>query len=385
MKNAPLLLLILFLLPFKSYAQIGEEILTYVDSTELVVQNGRKMMFKELNDSNLNKVKEIYDYLTEATAQKHSAAFYYIEDFFINVLTGDWRAVNNLMLTFDDYASRYVYPNTQDLVPKLYEMITNGRESVLSGSRRSQMDEEAKMLVEVYLAYLKTGSSGEEYNAMLTAYKKKYNNPKYEGFVKGFLPARIIKASWSFAMGSGMLYPTRDLAANFSNNAVFQFAMDFNVDRVFTSLYLNATNLKLKEPFTAISSYDTLNFELDEKFTYMDAGLKAGYFLIRSQRFHIAPYVSISGSFLESMRYDDPEDNELEYEVFNSFTYGGGLHTAVKIFEFENRNMYYGATNSHLGIKLEAGINKMAKFKDPYAVGDMPYITCALVWGFGQF
>ena len=83
MKNAPLLLLILVLLPFRSNAQIGQEILSYVDSTELVVQNGRKMIFKELNDSNLTKVKEIYDYLSEATANKHYAAFYYIEDFYL--------------------------------------------------------------------------------------------------------------------------------------------------------------------------------------------------------------------------------------------------------------------------------------------------------------
>jgi hypothetical protein len=162
--------------------------------------------------------------------------------------------------------------------------------------------------------------------------------------------------------------------------------MDFNVDRVFTSLYLNATNLKLKEPFTAISSYDTLDFTLDEKFSYLDGGLKAGYFFIRNHRFHLAPYISISGSFLESMRYDDPDDNDLEYEVFNSFTYGAGLHTEVKLLHFATSNYYYyGGTDSHLSLKLEAGMNKMAKFKDPYAVGEITYITCALVWGFGQF
>jgi hypothetical protein len=70
------------------------------------------------------------------------------------------------------------------------------------------------------------------------------------------------------------------------------------------------------------SDTDTLNFELNEKFSYLDAGLKGGYFIVRSNRFHLAPYASISGSHLESTKYDDPKDKDLEYEIFNSFTYG---------------------------------------------------------------
>ena len=61
------------------------------------------------------------------------------------------------------------------------------------------------------------------------------------------------------------------------------------------------------------------------------------------------------------------------------------MHTEVKLMHFATSNHYDGGTDSHLSLKLEAGMNKMAKFKDPYAVGDIPYITCALVWGFGQF
>lgn len=132
------------------------------------------------------------------------------------------------------------------------------------------------------------------------------------------------------------------------------------------------------------SDTDTLDFVEGEKFTYFDGGLKAGYFLIRSKRFHLAPYVSVSGGFLESTKFEYEEDDDLEWEIFNSFTYGGGLHTEILLYEIPG-NEYSTGSPGYFSLKLEAGYNKILKFKDTYAEGDMPYFICALVLGFGRF
>jgi hypothetical protein len=386
MKRNLVIVMIAILFPYNLFSQIGDEIVSYVDSTEILVHKGRKLIVKELGDSNFVKTKEIYNYLTEETKNEHYSAFYYIEDLYINMLVGEWETVNNLMLEHGKYKNKIIYPNSPGIIQKLYELILHNNHAILSSCRNSQIDEQAKMLIAALLQYIKNESSDKEYNEKLVAYKKKYNNQKYESFVKGFMPKKIIKASWNFSMGSGMVFTTDDLSTNFSNNASFNMGMDFNIHKVFTSLYLHGTSLKLQEPFMATSDIDTLNFELNEKFSYLDAGLKTGYFIIRSNHFHLAPYASISGSFLESTKYDDPDENDLEYEIFNSFTYGVGLHTEVKLYEFESNNMYYGGmTNGYLSIKLEAGYNKILKFKDTYAAGDTPYIISALVLGFGQF
>lgn len=386
MKKNLIIILIATLFPFNSFSQIGNEIVSYVDSTEILVQNGRKLILKELIDSNLIKVKEIYDYLTEETKNKHYSAFYFLEDIYINMLVGNWETVDKLMLEYEKYKNKIIYPNSQELVQKLYHMTLHNSQAILSNCVSAQINEQAKMLIAALLQYIENGSSDKEYNEKLVSYKKKFNNPKYESFEKGFMPKKIIKASWNFSFGSGMVFTTGDLSKNFSSNASFNMGMDFNIHRVFTSLYLHGTSLKLQVPFTATSNIETLDFELDEKFTYLDAGLKAGYFILRSNRLHFAPYASLSGSFLESSIYDDPEDNDLEYEIFNSFTYGVGLHTEVKVLDFESKNMYYGGTsNGYFSIKLETGYNKILKFKDTYAIGDTPYFICALVLGFGQF
>lgn len=69
------------------FSQIDREIGAYVDSTELMVKNGRKMMLKELSDSNFYKAKEVYDYLTNLTENNHFAAFYYVEERFRDIIT----------------------------------------------------------------------------------------------------------------------------------------------------------------------------------------------------------------------------------------------------------------------------------------------------------
>jgi hypothetical protein len=342
------------------------------------VLNGRRLIIKELNDGNITKVKEIYDYLTAQTKDGPYSSFYYVEDFYINMLANDWETTNALMLDYEKNKDRVIYPNSQYLIPKLQDMILKNSQQILSNCNSSQINEQAKRLIDILITFIEREGTDNEYNKKLESYKRDFKNKEYESFEKGFLPAKTIRASWGFSFGSGMIFTTDDLSKNFANNASFNMAMDINIGKVFTSLYMHATSLKLKEPFIAVSEVDTLDFKVDDKFPYIDAGIKGGYFIIRNDRFHLAPYVSISGSNLESNKYKSSEDNDLEYKIFDSFTYGAGIHTEIKLHEYSYPNMYYGYhyTQGYFSLKLEAGYNKILKFNDHYAKGDTPYVTC---------
>lgn len=62
MRGKLLIVLIISVIPFKLFSQIDQEIKAYVDSSEVIVQQGRRLMLKELNDNNLAKTREIYEY-----------------------------------------------------------------------------------------------------------------------------------------------------------------------------------------------------------------------------------------------------------------------------------------------------------------------------------
>lgn len=377
---------LLALLSLKATAQIQNEIKTFVDSTELQVVNGRKLILKELNDNNLVKVLEIYDYLTQLTRNKPISAFYYLEDIYITMLTNDWLRVEELIINYDSYKGKRIYPNSPELISNLYGITSKRSEELLISSLNSSMRTQTKRLVEVLLHLIKIGKPDDNYKVLFNAYKKDYKDTPYLGFEKEFMPRIPVKGSFSFSMGSGGLLTTGNLSKSFPGNAIFIMAMDVNVNKVYSSLYFQGTGLKLKVPFEAVSNSDTLSFAYNERFSYIDVGVRGGYFLVRNDRFHLAPYLSLSGSWLESTRYTDPKDDDLEFKVFNSFTYGLGLHTEVRLHSYTARNYYYGSeTFGYLSIKVDAGYSKIARFSDSYFKGDTPYFNVALVWGLGDF
>jgi hypothetical protein len=381
-----LIVLLLLLTSSQLNAQIENEIKTYVDSTEVLVTNGRKMIVNKILDNDYPKASEIYQYLTSLTAGKTFSSFYYSEDIYLNILFCDWNNLVDILLDYSNIGRRYTYRNTSEILPLLGSKLSAKSDSLLLESQKSNIDAESKNLVEIIIYVVKNGSD-DLYNSKLKEFEKEYPNSKYDAILSNVLPHKKIKASVGFALGSGLVITTGNLRKSFGSNATINMSIDFGIQKIYTSLYLNGTSLKLKEPFSVTNGTEALDFDYNESFQYLDAGFKCGYFIFRSGRFNLSPYASISGSSLQSERYDDPDDNKKEYKVFNSFTYGPGLHSEIKIKEFKtsNRYYYYGYEHSFISFKFDAGYNFIAKFKDDSFKGNTPYIMVKLIWGIGDF
>ncbi len=366
--------------------QIENEIKTYVDSTEVLVTNGRKMMVNKILDNDYPKASEIYQYLTSLTAGKTFSSFYYSEDIYLNILFCDWDRLVDILLDYSNIGHKYTYRNASEILSIIGSKLSAKSDSLLLESQKSNIDAESKKLIEIIIYVIKNGSN-DEYNSKLKEFEKEYTNSKYNDIISKVLPSKKIKASLGFGLGSGLVSTTDNLKRSFGSNAIINISMDFGIQKIYTSLYLNGTSLKLKEPFSVSNGTETLDFNYNESFQYLDAGLRCGYFIIRNGRINISPYASISGSFLQSKRYDDPDDNKKEYKAFNSFTHGPGLHTEIKLKEFKTSNRYYnyGYEHSYISFKVDAGYNFIAKHKDDYFKGNTPYVMVELIWGIGDF
>ena len=56
---------------FTLHAQIANEIKSYIDSTEIVLNNGRRLMYHSLATADYQKANEVYVYLKAEAAKKH--------------------------------------------------------------------------------------------------------------------------------------------------------------------------------------------------------------------------------------------------------------------------------------------------------------------------
>ena len=384
-KKRSITVILLTIISFTLSAQIADQIRSYVDSTEIMVNNGRKMLLETISNNDLLKANEIYNYLEDITRNKNYSAFEYNEDLFLNILFGDWSATTRLMSDYNNEVNRYTYPNTVQLGSLLYELVSSKSESLLADCLNAGIDGESYNLIDIFLYLLKTGEVDQEYSMMVKEFKKQYNPSIYNAFISDFIPNPLIKGALAFSIGSGVNIPTGNLADSFYPAPMFNMSMDINIQKVFTSLYMCGPSFKLKTPFYITDGTATYSFDEGDAFSYFHGGMKVGYFITRNERFQFAPFATVAGTVLESQLFDTDEDGQ-EYQVINSFTYGLGIHAEMKIMEFDAPSYYsYYNMPGYLGLKLEAGYNLVTNAAENYFWGDIPYVTVALVFGMGDY
>lgn len=383
MKKAIVLSIFLFVSINFAIAQIENEIRTFVDSTELVVNNGRKFLVQKINTENYAKTKEIYDFLNSKTSNSNYKAFTYTEKLLITALIRDWGTILNLFKNYDAEKNYYTYPNAFSFQTILYENLEKKSDSLMIILNNSTLNQEDKGIIEIYLHLLKVRNIDEEYNKKLSNYLHLYKNSDYENFLKYYLPGVRLKNAFAFSIGPGIILPSGKLKSDFYSKALINMSLDVNIDKIYSSLFIEGGGIYSKNAFKVKVKEDTLNFYKDDNFSYFNVGLKAGYLLIRNKRFHFSPYLSISNFLTESTLYLNEKEGD-EFEVVNSFCYGFGFSSEIKLYEFKYSNYYGPSMNYYLSVKLDGGYTIIAKHKNNYS-GNVSFINLSFVWGFGDF
>lgn len=385
-KSFHLLLFFIFLINISVQAQIGNEIKNYVDSTEVMVNNGRRMLAQKITEGNFDKAREVYHYLREETKDKKQMAFNYTEELYLDFLFADWNQWIEKAANFSKYTGQMTYPNMFDIDDLLYSEISKKAEFNSTLIPSLNIDPEALKVMAIYNYFLKTGVRDDTYTNMVKSFHKEYKNSRFNPFFERYLPSPMVKGAMAISMGTAGIFPTGKLADRFSSVQGFNMAIDFNFGKVYASVNMQGSPIKLTVPFNATDSETTWEFTKGEKFQYFQGGVSLGYFLTRNNRFHLAPFVFIGGAELQSNRFD-ADDDEKEFDIVNSFCFGPGLHTEVKLKQFKSSYNYaYGAPGgSYISLKLDGGYNIMTQHNFDQFKGNVAYYNFSFVYGIGYF
>lgn len=378
-----LLLLILFF--FNGAAQVANEINSYADGTEAQVIKGRKLLIQMLTQKEDHKANEVYQYLSSLKAENQMAAFNYTENIYANLLLGNWPALISCMQECEQKNSRYPYPTNDHLAEVLYDRLLPVTDSLLLESQKSGLDTESQKVVALLLYQLKNGTPDDKYDRMYRSYKRAFRQSEYSNFVNNYLPAATIKGSVSLGGGPGAIFPTGRLGEKFSPTLKSCFSLDFSIHKAFVSIYITGAGFNLKEPLLALSATDSLFFSTEDTFSYFEGGMKAGYFLVRNNRLQVAPYFNISATNLESNLFKEEEDDDRELGVMNSLTFGPGVHTALKLYQYDQKDMRGFPNMFYFALKMDAGYNMAAKYEQKYFKGNTPGFMVGIVYGIGHF
>ncbi|MFW5983352.1 MAG: hypothetical protein ACOCQ4_02535 [bacterium] len=381
-----LILTISFFLTFmKSYAQVEDEIKTFVDSTEIIVTQGRKMMAHKINEKKYEKVLEVYDYLNEKAAESDCYPFTYVENIYLFAVTAQWDRWIEMAENYEEYNKPLCSQIDDRIIRYLFDDLQENDSLLKEDLENSSLKREDKDIISLFLFISENGADNMEYAKKLKEFRKSYPQTRFQTFLNKFMPDKPINASLGFSLGASQVSLTSNLAENFEPKTLVNFAMDFDVNRFHSSLTFSIGSLELQSPFSASLDGVQYDFEMNEDFHFLDAGVDLGFFIVKSKHINIAPYMHLGTTVLESKLFND-DYNEEELKLINKFTYGAGVSAEVKLFKFSHSNYNYYIqrtvdSESFIGLKIEGGYNKVNGAEYNAYEGNYAYARFSLIYG----
>lgn len=388
-----LLFVVLSLTPI--HAQLANEIKSYVDSTELLLNNGRRLIVQSIVDQDLLKAQKVFHLLQDEANKKQCEAFSYKEKLHLYALLGDWTGWFEQALRYKEFNKRSIcYSFQEDLAPRLETLLVRELESLNSDEEFDKLNDEQQELLDIYFYLLSTGGTDDIYDKKYRAYKKKYSERVYTDFLKHYLPVPATKTTLSLAMGPAFTAFTGNLAEVVSPAAQIYMAYDLSIGRIYSNLYMTGGVASLLQPISFINEETNVrtDFNVGSKFTTMSVGISAGYSIINNKRWQIAPYASIGGYAIQYSKYEGYSDYPTDiYSIIDSFSWGLGLHTEFRFVSFNlpRYNLFFESTGpqfkTYLSMKLDMGYDFITDKSVPFSSGNAAYMRLGLVWGFGKY
>lgn len=376
----------LILTCFITFAQIDNQIINYVDSTEVIIDNGRNVIWQSLKTADYQKANQAFTYISLKTSNLNCNALNYNELLYFACITGQWQLWVSTALNYNQY-NPTCYQFDTGFENYLYTEVIRKYDSIINHLQNAGIDAEDKAIIDVFLALVKNVNDETEYLKRKKAFRDSYKTSKYDSFFNTYLPAKSSKQSYAVAIGPSIIKTTNNLSGIFNAKPGFYISCDYKLNNIYISLYNSSTTLELYEQIYVTTKTERVDFKIGDKFKYNEFGFNLGYLLNRGNYFHIAPYLTLGHCYLISDIYDEADDKD-EIGAFKSFIYGPGLHTELKIASTKpapnaTPGVYY--PTYYFSVKFEAGYNIVAKNEIDLFKGNFPYIRAAFVIGSGMF
>ena len=173
-------------------AQIDmESLLTnFVDTTELMVNNGRRMMIQHVQAGDFQGVAELYELLNERTRAKNCDAFLYNESLLIAILTENWKEFLRKAENFSEIVRTPIcYPiRDQQLFFALRSDFHANSSNFFNSAMKAGLTDEEKEVVELFFYIVRHGQD-ENFDRKIRAFKRNQPRSKYDDFVRNYLPS----------------------------------------------------------------------------------------------------------------------------------------------------------------------------------------------------
>ena len=379
--------LMLFAVLNSASAQIEQEIKSFVDSTEILVNNGRRMMLQSVQARDIERVAEIFEFLNERTRAYHCDAFTFQEELSIVLLTGNWDEFLIRAEHFSEVGRTPLCVPLRDrlLIQALHTQLHQDALWLSNNVLIADLTSEEKALLELYF-YLVENGADETYNQKIRAFRRNYPNSRFNDFITGWLPRVPPRVGFGFSFGAMQIFPTGGLANYFSSATLPSMSFDLQVNNFYFGFQFSGdVGIRLNAPLLSSETGYNRDFLKGDRLRYIHFEFPVGYTVFRNNRFELLPFVSLGGTTIRSNLYTGENNwRSREFFIVDSFSVTPGLRTEFNLVGFTMRDAWGTAVPSSLRLRLDVGYNIPVSYRFTPARGNIPYARLALVWWFGN-
>ena len=386
MKKTKLLLNTIALFAFLNTVnaqQLEQEIISFVDDTEILINNGRRMMLQYVQVQNFERIAEIHYFLNERTSMYNCTPFIFQEELDIALLTNNWSLFLTKAANFADAGGVSLCPPVQDwlLFRALRTEIENNVAQLVENIMVADLTLEEKQLLKLYLHLAEHGND-EAYRQILRGFRRQHPESEHSDFVRTFLPRGQIRGGMGLNLGASQPFLTSGLSDYFSPTTAFNISLDFSFNRILLGFQADAGSVRLNRPLLSSETGYEYDFQEGDRLLFENYMFPIGYTLIRNNRFEITPYVGLGGTVLRSNTTGIGRDRQ--FDVVNSFTVSPGLRAEFWLRRFLWTDQIGDSLAHGLSLRFDVGYSMPVRFNYTPARGNVFYARAGIVWWLGS-
>lgn len=361
------------------------QIMGYDDSRSAIIAKGRSLLLDKFLAGDLNKVREVKDYLVK-TEDADYFAFYPAEYWLILYWTNEYTELAYDIQHFDSAVlasfNTRISPPRDKLLMKLNERSFE-YEFLLKGQiKDADLDEETKQMLlmnldNILLENRKDMYAQDSLNSRADEFLKRYSPGIYDDFTKKYIRYKMVPKNWgmTFEFFSGLGIFNGNLGKTYTNNIPIGVAFDicYKNFELYHRDYIgfNKTRVDLY--------YSTGTWEKDSRLEVFLPEASVGYVGYNDNRLKVSPFAGIGAMSIgpsPKELEDNPDLEELELDFTTAYIVG--LNLDIKFGPY--KTPAHSPKTSYGFMRIRYGLS-MPRFENKYTgmTGNMHYITV----GFG--
>ena len=356
-----LITVILTIFTFQLFCQIDSverQILNYDDAKSVIISKGRSLLLDKFLENDMDKVKEIKNYLIEKGEDENYIALYPAEYWLVLYWTNEYEELLTSIMKFEMpfveyhfyptsitrfYSSKYdnrIFPLPDMLYAKLLQYSKEKEDEIITQIQSANISFEKKtfLLMNFESLIKKSESYQDTLNTQADSYVKTYPDSEYNDYIKKYIKYKFVLGNLgvAFEFFFGMNFPMGEIKNDYGDDVLGGGAIDVYYKKFEFVLRMFGGSLSLKKDM----DYSKGVYPKDSTMTAFLPELSFGYAVFENHRIKLAPFLGIGGLFIHTSSENRKKIPELKELSVSAFTLNFGTSFDIR-FSKKPKYKYY--------------------------------------------